>query len=76
MFRTPVDSQLDQPFYEPTKDYIIFDNDLFWIYIKYNNNLFNIESILKYILYNTYFNKKINFPILFPILLSILQNNQ
>jgi hypothetical protein len=42
MFRNPVVSPLDQPFYEPTKDYIIYDNELFWIYIEYNNNLFKL----------------------------------
>ena len=42
MFRNPVVSPLDQPFYEPTKDNIIYDTQLFWIYIEYNNNLFKL----------------------------------
>ena len=42
MFRNPVVSPLDQPFYEPAIDHNIYDVQLFWLYIEYNNNLFKL----------------------------------
>ena len=42
MFKNPIVSPLDYPVYQPTKDHIIYDTQLFWIYIEYNNNLFKL----------------------------------
>ncbi len=42
MFLNSVVFPLDRPFYEPTEDCIIFDNELFWIYIGYYNKLFKL----------------------------------
>ena len=40
MFLNPIASPIDQPFYEPTKHYKIYDVDLFWQTVEYNNYLF------------------------------------
>ena len=40
MFLNPIASPIDQPFYEPTKHYKIYDVDLFWQTVEYNNNFF------------------------------------
>ncbi len=40
MFLNPIASPLDEPFYLPSKHYMIFDVDIFWQIVEYNNNLF------------------------------------
>ena len=40
MFFNPITSPIDEPIYRPSKHYMIFDVDLFWQTIEYNNNLF------------------------------------
>jgi hypothetical protein len=42
MFRNPVVSPLDEPFYLPAKTYFCFDVDIFWQTVEYNNNLFKL----------------------------------
>ena len=42
MFLNPVASPLDEPFYLPSKHYMILDVDMFWQAVEYNNNLFKL----------------------------------
>ena len=42
MFVNHVASPLDEPFYLPSKHYMVFDVDIFWQTVEYNNNLFKL----------------------------------
>ena len=42
MFLNPIASPLDEPIYRPTNHYKIYDVDLFWKTVEYNNNLFKL----------------------------------
>jgi len=42
MFLNPITSPIDEPIYRPTNHYKIYDVDLFWKTVEYNNNLFKL----------------------------------
>ena len=49
MFLNPIVSPIDEPIYRPTNHYKIFDVNLFWQIVEYNNNLLKLQHILIYI---------------------------
>ena len=42
MFLNPIASTLDETIYSPANHYKIYDVDLFWKTVEYNNNLFKL----------------------------------
>ena len=42
MFLNPIVSPIDEPIYRPTNHYKIYDVNLFWQIVEYNNNLLKL----------------------------------
>ena len=58
MFLNPIVSPIDESIYRPTNHYKIYDVNLFWQIVQYNNNLLKLQQILIYIFCNIYFKNK------------------